>query len=299
MAIAEFTNTGRQVVAETWADDDRELPAEQVSGELLQRDVPTLGYTQMLVGGKLVDPLTVRDVEEEFDAIVNVFCATGSGGGVDPTCSPSGASGGDRNQLIHPRTDEEIAAVAKIKADAIKTFTEHIFNSPAIWEQKQQYKEAIGQVINHMTAPMMEAVMKTVGGVELYNSTEDLTVQLTGKDTVAGGQLGGAFSYQFVDNNGTLHLDGDGGGTERTAREIYAHELGHALDFKGRHSGTLEWDIAFRKEIFKPDHPLSKYASKSHAEGLAEYFRLMNTQTRAAKDDFPECWACFKKWGYV
>ena len=50
------------VTAMTYRDDDRELPARQVSGELTTRYVPTLDYTQHWVGGVQVDPTTIRHV---------------------------------------------------------------------------------------------------------------------------------------------------------------------------------------------------------------------------------------------
>jgi hypothetical protein len=51
-----------EVTAKTYADDDRELPAREVTGEHTTREVPALGYTQHLVGGVVVDPATIRPV---------------------------------------------------------------------------------------------------------------------------------------------------------------------------------------------------------------------------------------------
>jgi hypothetical protein len=50
------------VTAMTYPDDDRELPARPVTGELTTRYVPTLDYTQQLVAGIQVNPDTIRPV---------------------------------------------------------------------------------------------------------------------------------------------------------------------------------------------------------------------------------------------
>lgn len=56
---------GKRVTAMTFADDDREIPARKVSGELTKRTVSALGYTQYLVDGVLVDPDTLSSKEEK------------------------------------------------------------------------------------------------------------------------------------------------------------------------------------------------------------------------------------------
>lgn len=71
----------KQVSALTYTDDDREIPPHKVTGTLTTRYVGTLDYVQHLVDGEHVDPTTI---EEPTD---NSFCPTGSGGGVDPSCS--------------------------------------------------------------------------------------------------------------------------------------------------------------------------------------------------------------------
>ena len=53
------------VTAMSYPDDDRELPARPVTGELTTRYVPTLNYTQYWVGGVQVDPATIRPVSNE------------------------------------------------------------------------------------------------------------------------------------------------------------------------------------------------------------------------------------------
>jgi hypothetical protein len=52
-----------RVTAMTWADDDREIPAREVTGELTVREV-SADWHQSFVDGVLVDPDTIRPVAE-------------------------------------------------------------------------------------------------------------------------------------------------------------------------------------------------------------------------------------------
>ena len=55
---------GQTVTALTYPDRDRGLPPRRVTGVLQGRDVPVLGYHQLLVAGVPVDPKTVRRVKK-------------------------------------------------------------------------------------------------------------------------------------------------------------------------------------------------------------------------------------------
>lgn len=48
------------VTAQTFADEDRDQPPREVSGEHRTRHVPALGYTQHFAGDTLVDPATIE-----------------------------------------------------------------------------------------------------------------------------------------------------------------------------------------------------------------------------------------------
>lgn len=52
------------VTAMTWGDDDREVPAREVTGELTVREV-SADWQQCLVDGVLVNPDTIRPVEDD------------------------------------------------------------------------------------------------------------------------------------------------------------------------------------------------------------------------------------------
>ncbi len=86
----------------------------------------------------------------------------------------------------------------------------------------------------------------------------------------------------------------------------YAHELGHVADVvpisKGgdgmrTYSEGHEWKQAYQKEI--AGGGLSKYAKTNHAEGFAEYHRLLFKDPKKAQEKFPECWKVLHKEGIV
>jgi hypothetical protein len=55
---------GQIVTAMTYADPDRDFPAQRVTGELACYWVETLQYWQYSVDGVGVDPSTIQPVEE-------------------------------------------------------------------------------------------------------------------------------------------------------------------------------------------------------------------------------------------
>lgn len=57
---SELPEDGTVVEAETYPSEEYDRPAERVSGPLVTRPVPAIGYTQCWVNGVQVDPATVR-----------------------------------------------------------------------------------------------------------------------------------------------------------------------------------------------------------------------------------------------
>src|SRR5215471_19054889 len=55
-----------------------------------------------------------------------------------------------------------------------------------------------------------------------------------------------------------------------------------------------KWHLAWSEEIFKPDAPLSRYATTSPVEGWAEFGRLVIQQPGEAKAKFPKSWQTWK-----
>jgi len=148
--------------------------------------------------------------------------------------------------------------------------------------------------------------------IRWYHTTGQLTHAVLG--TTSRGVVGGAWAQRSNGTNmGYMMLDGDRPGLK--ASGIYAHEIGHAIDWirpreeevgggaihhRGRHiSSTDEWKAAFDAEL--KDKQLTDYASTNESEGFAEFTRYLfsGLRPRAVREEFPKCYAVFKKHGYA
>ncbi len=88
----------------------------------------------------------------------------------------------------------------------------------------------------------------------------------------------------FVPGSGTLHLNGAGMANspelfgkdtyEHALPHLYAHELTHAIDAKGRFSKTTEWREAWQDEIVDQGL-LTEYGKTQAIEGFAEVGRAI------------------------
>lgn len=112
-------------------------------------------------------------------------------------------------------------------------------------------------------------------------------------------RVAGMWSYSPSSReNGTLHL-GTGYGlpsgdrATKSAKSIYAHELGHVLDGKAEFSKQDDWKLAWEKEI-KPGQ-LTPYATTNPSEGFAEYFENMIENPKDARKSYPQCWQFFSE----
>jgi hypothetical protein len=112
-------------------------------------------------------------------------------------------------------------------------------------------------------------------------------------------RVAGMWSYSPTSReNGTLHL-GTGYGlpsgdrATKSAKSIYAHELGHVLDGKAEFSKQEDWKLAWEKEI-KPGQ-LTPYATTNPSEGFAEYFESMIENPKDARKSYPQCWQFFSE----
>lgn len=85
-----------------------------------------------------------------------------------------------RNPLIHPDTDEEIDEVARIKDEGKKMFSGLVNEAAHLPpEVRQHHEETLHKCLDWMTAPMIQRLMKTVGGATFYPSTAELTKALS------------------------------------------------------------------------------------------------------------------------
>ena len=261
--------------------------------------------------GQLVTRLVEVETQlrEALESFPHHAGRPGHVGGSAPS-SDGGAGHSDtpaRSALLHPHTDEEIAHVQGIIQSGKDFFSKIVgdetnYANDVPREERQKFEKTLHACVDMMTAPMVERIKTTIGGATFYKSLEEMTATLFPdkfSQKTEGGRflVGGAWATHSDERVGSLHLDG--GGSSGDPRGFYAHELGHAIDFRYVHSNTPEWQDAYREEIDQPHHPLTKYATTSPSEGLAEYFRLLNMQFKDAKLSFPKCFAAFKKWGYV
>ena len=184
---------------------------------------------------------------------------------------------------------DRAAALAKVSELVHAPHNRHVPR-----RQREEYERTLHEVVGRLTPAMAAAILPHLGEIELYRDVQDLTESLfPGEEGLAGG----AWSYFPGEPTGVLQIDGGAPGVPPA--EIYAHELGHALDYQHRHSDTPEWQEAWKEEIARDDAPLSRYATWDAHEGLAEFGRLFGTGHQLEARMFPRCYACFRKWGYV
>lgn len=167
--------------------------------------------------------------------------------------------------------------------------------------KRQEYYGAAKGVFEAMPEKAVERYNAHTVGHRFHGSTEDLTVALTGDipglhDKLgASKQIGGAYRPR----TGTLELDGGMEAAAQSTREVYAHEMTHAVDGP-RHelSESGAWQEAYRAEI--AGGKLSAYAKKNAAEGLAEFGRAVyggKADRAKVEQHFPQATKFFKENG--
>lgn len=107
-----------------------------------------------------------------------------------------------------------------------------------------------------------------VGGVKFHGDLKALRAEatkITGKS--AAGVVGFARDRGMATD---VHLDGGD-----DPRGTYVHELWHAADNQGTLSDDKGWQSAYKKDILKGKHLLSRYAMTNASEGFAEFGRAL------------------------
>ena len=118
MAKGNSNSSGAQVTALTYPDDERDRPPRRVTGKLVERWVPTLAYTQLVVAGVPVDPGTVKLVRNVLNAGDN--CGTGAGGFQPGNTCAKGSEGSE-----YARSEEYARSkLAEIKEELAKSWAE-------------------------------------------------------------------------------------------------------------------------------------------------------------------------------
>ena len=161
-------------------------------------------------------------------------------------------------------------------------------------ETKKRYMEAVRSVYQRMPKVAVERFNKYTSGATYYADESTLTDAITGGDS---SKLGGKLARgAYESRTGILHLDSDNLGLK--AREVYAHEFGHAIDGPDKEiSSSREWMEAWKEEI--QGGGLTTYATTKPSEGLAEFTRLLygtEHSDKLIRKKFPKASAVFDKW---
>ncbi len=193
-----------------------------------------------------------------------------------PTPTPSPEAGGDDRSKMEAESRERIAAkhLAGLEASNLND------------DQKRKYAESFRKAISRMPQKTLNILETNLKGVQWEPSFESVTDRFneTGSKSLPGTYVAGFYSYASK----SACLDG-GDNSDPWAivsfklaegrRQVYAHELTHAIDLYGIYSNDPEWRKIWFKEIrgtnmdSKPT--LSKYARSSSLEGFAEFGRLV------------------------
>lgn len=165
-------------------------------------------------------------------------------------------------------------------------------------ETKAKYTADLVHVLSRMPDAAREAAVKAVehpghgrtprdGGPVFHPDSEAVNAacgEATGRRE--RGVVG--FVRQAASGAVDIHLDGT---DDPDARGTYAHELWHAVDSDETYSSDKAWKAAYKADILKGRHLLSRYAMTSPSEGFAEFGRVLqekgNSYMRVA---FPNCW---------
>jgi len=223
------------------------------------------------------------------------FTGNGSGGGQAGSATPKHQAAGS-------------AAHEKLKAGFSKTLSAVSQVKP---EMAKKYEGDIHHVVDRMSPEAVKRVSANVSKVKWHSSTKEVTAHVgklmkeRGKDFNAE-EHNVAGCYDNREKN--LVLDGGYGEESKhhkanSGKQIYAHELGHALDCPAggdpktdRISSTREWKKAHDEEL--GGGQLSAYAAKGGpVESFAEFARLAILEPDRAKKEFPKSWGVWKSHG--
>lgn len=240
-----------------------------------------------------------RKFPESDPATQNAFCATGPGGGVDPTCGKDAAKETARASFAGKVVEQHVgegSALANHKGLSS--------------QQKTDYRRSFESVVQRMPFAAVETLHRE--GLEKVSwspSPKEVTdlFQTFTKQDVSKAKVYGFYHHA----RGEAHLDGrledtEGKSADRiamlgTREAIYAHELGHALDRGGRYSSSPAWKDAWEKDI--KGGRLSRYATTNPSEGFAEFSRALYGSHPSVlpklREKLPNCHRFFSELGFV
>lgn len=152
-------------------------------------------------------------------------------------------------------------------------------------EQASEYTDNLEHALSKIPAGVkkhMDDALKH-GGVKFHGDLKELRAEAT---KLNGKGAAGVVGFAHDRGMGTdVHLDGG-----EDAKGTYIHELWHAADNGGFHSDDKGWQAAYKKDILKGKHLLSRYAMTNASEGFAEFGRALAVHGEAAMAaKFPTC----------
>ena len=220
--------------------------------------------------------------------------------------STGGGSSGKEPPASKPHKQSNSEHHEQARKDLHSTLAPVIKHDP---ELAKKYQAHVDHVINRMSPEGAKRLSANVSAVRWHKSIAGVTASARklfesrgksiGDNAVVGGLYSARDKHLLLDG-GLKDEDHENLGTQ-SAREIYAHEFGHAIDapagaeWKDRISATPEWSDAFDSEL--SGGQLTKYGASSKIEGWAEFARLAILKPEIAKDKLPKCWAVWDKHG--
>lgn len=180
----------------------------------------------------------------------------GSEGAVKPDTAPKPATG----HLVGTPTAEHHATAAQYAAAAPGL-------SP---ETAAKYTEDLAHALSLLPAGAAKEAASALkhGGVKFH---PDLTALRAEAKKLSGENDASVVGFAKDRGMATdVHLDGGD-----DPRGTYIHELWHAADNQGVYSDHKDWQAAYKKDILKGKHLLSRYAMTNASEGFAEVGRML------------------------
>lgn len=188
----------------------------------------------------------------------------------------------------------------------IQDIVEHATWSRAVSPlQRIRYKAAIARVIKKLSPRAAERVADNLQRVVFAANPQEVMGALAamGGQVPANGVVPAMFVQQTIPGigkRGSLYLDGAADQQEDSLKieEIYAHEMGHAID--GINLSTrLPWVVPWNVEL-ADGLGLSKYAATNPQEGFAEFNRALHSfPAEQVKKQYPMCFEFFNRNGLV
>ncbi len=299
------------------------------------RDAPVLP-DGTVVGGIYPQDITAGDLDAAFGGGTPASPQPQSSTPQQPAPEPQKPPEPAPKEIPQPKAPVEPAGNQDWQNHPATTaLQQSIQNSPGLSPQQQkQYTQAMNRVMSSMPTAAHDRIAQHIKSATFHPDTkgiglaavddflqteglpEEIKQQLgEQRQLIESGELspGGAFT-----RSGQLHVDGDYAysepmpgkhttGSGAQTHEVYAHELGHAIDGpNGELSESPEWQSAWGGEMkygvdqkFTGKKPrLTEYGGTTPSEGLAEFARLLygsDTPTAEIEADFPQASEYFKR----